>query len=78
MGDTISPGSLLTSPAPSSLVSINSDIPHNIIYVNGNPSGLLVVNLGSQIAYDPSAKKLYIAKTTNDQIWLQLGSRQYT
>lgn len=78
MGDTVSPGSLLQTTAPSSLVRINSDISDKIVYVTGNPSGLLVVNVGSQIAYDPSAKKIFMGKAPNDQIWVQLGSRQFT
>ena len=78
MGDTVSPGSLLQTTAPSSLARMNSDTSDKIVYVIGNPSGLLVVNIGSQIAYDNSAKKLYMGKAPNDQIWVQLGSRTFT
>lgn len=71
-------GSGLQATFPSSLFRMNSDITDKIVYVTGNPSGNMVVNCGSQIAYDNSAKKFYMGKVVNDVIWVQLGSRSFT
>jgi len=42
--------------------------------IAGNPSGLLAVQCGSDLAFDSVNGKFYMGKAANDEIWIQLGS----
>ena len=48
----------------------------DMMYVGGNPSGLLTVGVGSTVAFDTDNRKYYMYKSSTT--WIELGSVEFS
>ena len=45
-----------------------------VIFVKGDPNGVVTSSVGSQLMYDTEAPDIYIADTAGGTVWNRLGS----
>jgi hypothetical protein len=53
----------------------NYNLPEEILTVWGNPDTYVTSIVGSQVAFDPLNRKLYMSLIANGSTWFNVGSR---